>query len=160
MARLIEIPAVRGIKYSSYNLYDMRNIIELAPGELTVLSGFDEVCVAALSMGAHGAIGSTYNVMPATFAALYQAMQAGALAEAQELQFRAHRVIKALLSAPLIAGLKAVLSAWGYDCGGPRRPQRPLTAEERQRLLEAIAAAELEQLEDDARRRLASVMVS
>jgi N-acetylneuraminate lyase len=154
MARLIEIPTVRGIKYSSYNLYDMRNIIELAPNELTVLSGFDEVCVAALSMGAHGAIGSTYNVMPATFTALYQAMCAGDLAEAQELQFRANRVIKALLSAPLIAGLKAVLSSWGYDCGGPRRPQRPLTAQERQHLLDAIAAAELEQLEADARQRL------
>ena len=74
---LLAIPAVRGIKYSSYNLFDMRNIIELAPGALTVLSGFDEVCLAGLAMGAHGAIGSTYNVMPATFAALYQAVQDG-----------------------------------------------------------------------------------
>jgi N-acetylneuraminate lyase len=138
MARLIEIPTVRGIKYSSYNLFDLRNIIELLPGELTVLSGFDEVCLAGLAMGAHGAIGSTYNVMPATFAALYQAVQAGDLAAAQDLQFRANRVIKALLTVPLIAGLKAVLSAWGYDCGGPRRPQRPLTAEERQTARERI----------------------
>ena len=29
MSRLVEIPAVRGLKYSSYNRYDMRNIIEL-----------------------------------------------------------------------------------------------------------------------------------
>ncbi|MFL5802726.1 MAG: dihydrodipicolinate synthase family protein [Roseiflexaceae bacterium] len=158
MAKLIAIPTVRGVKYSSYNLFDMRNIIELAPGELTVLSGFDEVCLAGLCMGAHGAIGSTYNVMPATFAALYQAVQAGDLAAAQELQFRANRVIKALLTVPLIAGLKAVLSTWGYDCGGPRRPQRPLSAEERARLLDAVAAAELEQLEADARQRLSDKM--
>jgi N-acetylneuraminate lyase len=154
MARLIDIPSVRGIKYSSYNLFDMRNIIELAPGEITVLSGFDEVCLAGLCMGAHGAIGSTYNVMPATFAALYQAVRAGNLAEAQELQFRANRVIKILLTVPLMAGLKAVLTSWGYDCGGPRRPQRPLAAEERERLLDALASAELEQLEADARQRL------
>ncbi len=155
MAKLIAIPSVRGIKYSSYNLYDLRNIIELAPGELTVLSGNDEVCVAALAMGAHGAIGSTYNVMPATFAVIFEEMQAGNLAAAQEWQFRANRVIKALLTAPLIAGLKAILTTWGYDCGEPRRPQRPLTAEERAGLLDAIAAAELEQLEADARARLA-----
>jgi N-acetylneuraminate lyase len=154
MARLVAIPAVRGIKYSSYNLFDMRNIVELSP-DITVLSGFDEVCLAALCMGAHGAIGSTYNVMPATFAALYQAVRAGDLAAAQELQFRANRVIKALLTVPLVAGLKALLSSWGYECGGPRRPQRPLGAEERGRLFEAVGAAELEQLEADAQQRLA-----
>jgi N-acetylneuraminate lyase len=159
MARLIEIPAVSGIKYSSYNLFDMRNIIELAPGRLSVLSGFDEVCLAGLCMGAHGAIGSTYNVMPATFAALYAAMQLGDLATAQDLQFRANRVIKALLGAPLIAGLKAVLSSWGYTCGGPRRPQRPLSGAEREQLLSAVAAAGLEQLEAEARARLAQLKI-
>jgi N-acetylneuraminate lyase len=156
MAKLITIPAVRGIKYTSSNFYDMRNIIELASQELTVLSGSDEVCIAGLAMGAHGAIGSTYNVMPATFAALYQAFRASDLADAQALQFRANRVIKALLSVPLIAGLKVILSSWGYDCGGPRRPQRPITADERARLLDAVAAAGLEQLEAEARERLAA----
>lgn len=155
MAKLIAIPAVRGIKYSSYNLYDMRNIIELAPGELNVFSGFDEICLAGLCMGAHGAIGSTYNVMPATFAALYEAVRAGDLAVAQELQYRANRVIKALLSAPLIAGLKAVLSSWGYECGVPRRPQRPLAPDERRTLLAAVTKAGLEELEADAHQRLA-----
>jgi N-acetylneuraminate lyase len=158
MARLLEIPTVGGIKYSSYNLFDMRNIIELAPERLTVLSGFDEVCVAGLAMGAHGAIGSTYNIMPAAFSALYQAMQAGDPAAAQELQFRANHVIKALLSAPLIAGLKAVLSARGFDGGGPRRPQRPLVSQERQQLLDAVAAAGLDELEAEARKRLARSM--
>ncbi len=155
MARLITIPTVRGIKYSSYNLFDLRNIIELLPDELTVLSGNDEVCLAALVMGAHGAIGSTYNVMPATFAALYQAWRGGQLAQAQALQFRANRVIRALLEVPVIAGLKVILSSWGYPCGAPRRPQRPLTADERQRVLAAVDAAGLEALEQDALRQLA-----
>lgn len=155
MARLLSIPTVGGIKYSSYNLYDMRNIVELAPDRLSVLSGFDEICLAALAMGAHGAIGSTYNVLPATFVAINQLVQAGELAEAQELQFRANRVIKTLLSVPLIAGLKAVLTSWGLPCGAPRRPQRPLDADERQRLLAAVAAAGLEQLEAEALQRLA-----
>jgi N-acetylneuraminate lyase len=154
MERLLSIPSLAGIKYSSYNLYDMRNIIELAPGRLSVLSGFDEVCLAALSMGAHGAIGSTYNVMPATFAALYRAMEAGDLAGARELQFRANRLIKALLTAPLIAGLKVLLSAHGIPCGAPRRPQRPLTSAERDGLLAAVADAGLEALEADAMGRL------
>jgi N-acetylneuraminate lyase len=150
MEQLLSIPTLAGIKYSSYNLFDMRNIIELAPERLTVLSGFDEVCLAALSMGAHGAIGSTYNVMPATFAALYEAMLAGNLAEARELQFRANRVIKALLATPLIAGLKVILSEQGIACGAPRRPQRPLTSAERAGLLAAVESAGLYALEADA----------
>ncbi len=156
MARLITIPTVRGIKYSSYNLFDLHAIVELLPGELTALSGNDEVCLAALVMGAHGAIGSTYNVMPATFSALYRAWRAGQLAQAQALQFRANRVIQALLGVPVIAGLKVILSSWGYPCGAPRRPQRPLTADERRQLLAAVDAAGLAALEQDAMQQLAA----
>jgi N-acetylneuraminate lyase len=156
MARLLAIPTLGGIKYSSYNLYDMRNIIELAPERLSVLSGFDEVCLGALSMGAHGAIGSTYNVMPATFAALYRALEEGDLGEARELQFRANRVIKALLATPLVAGLKALLSEQGIPCGAPRRPQRPLKPAEREHLLAAVHQAGLDTLERFALQRLDS----
>jgi N-acetylneuraminate lyase len=149
VSELLAIPNVSGIKYSAYNLYDMHRIIHLDP-RLTVLSGFDEVCVAGLSMGAHGAIGSTYNVMPATFSALYQAATTGDWERARALQERANRVIQALISVPLVAALKAILAEWGFDCGIPRRPQRPLTADERTRLFDAIAAAELEALEEES----------
>ena len=147
MRKLMGIPTVRGIKYSSYNLYDMRNIVELDPERLTVLSGFDEVCIAGLAMGAHGAIGTTYNIMPATFTALYRAMQAGNLARAQELQFRANRVIAAMLSAPLIPALKALLTDLGYPCGSARPPQPALDDEQRQQVVAAVRAAGIEQLE-------------
>ncbi len=146
MADLITIPTVRGIKYSSYNLFDMRRIVELRE-DITVHSGFDEVCVAGLSMGAHGAIGSTYNVLPATFCRIYAAAVAGDWATAQAIQGEANRVIQALIAAPLIAGMKAILSEWGIPCGGPRRPQRPLSDEERARLLSAVDAAGLARLE-------------
>lgn len=146
MANLLNIPTVRGIKYSAYNLFDMRRIVELRE-DITVHSGFDEVCVAGLSMGAHGAIGSTYNVLPATFCRLYAATARGDWPTAHAIQGEANRVIQALISAPLIAGMKAILSAWGIPCGDPRRPQRPLTAEERAHLLAAVEAAGLLEME-------------
>jgi N-acetylneuraminate lyase len=146
MADLLTIPTVRGIKYSAYNLFDMRRIVELRE-DITVHSGFDEVCVAGLSMGAHGAIGSTYNVLPATFCRLYAAAARGDWPAAQAIQGEANHVIQALIATPLIAGMKAILSAWGIPCGGPRRPQRPLSTEERARLMAAVEAAGLLQLE-------------
>jgi N-acetylneuraminate lyase len=150
MADLLTIPTVSGIKYSSYNLFDMKRIISLSPN-ITVHSGFDEVCVAGLSMGAHGAIGSTYNVLPATFVELYNAAANGDWAKAQEIQGRANQVIQALITVPLIAGMKAILDSWGIPCGGPRRPQRPLTATERATVLAAVEAAGITQMEPAAR---------
>jgi N-acetylneuraminate lyase len=146
MADLLKIPTVSGIKYSSYNLFDMKKIIDLSPN-LTVHSGFDEVCVAGLTMGAHGAIGSTYNVLPETFVKLYHAAALGDWSKAQELQGRANKVIQALVSVPLMAGMKAILDAWGIPCGGPRRPQRPLSTAERTTILEAVKNAGIYELE-------------
>lgn len=150
MADLLTIPTVSGIKYSSYNLFDMKRIIALSP-ELTVHSGFDEVCVAGLTMGAHGAIGSAYNVLPATFVKLFDAAARGDWAEAQAIQGQANVVIQALISVPLIAGMKAILTEWGIPCGGPRRPQRPLTAAERTTILDAVKAAGIHALEPAAK---------
>lgn len=146
MADLLTIPNVSGIKYSSYNLYDMKRIINLRP-DITVHSGFDEVCVAGLTMGAHGAIGSTYNVLPSTFVKLYEAADRGDWAEAQAIQGRANEAIQALLSVPLIGGMKAILTHWGIPCGSARRPQRPLTSSERATILAAIEAAGIRELE-------------
>jgi N-acetylneuraminate lyase len=146
MANLLTIPTVSGIKYSSYNLFDMKKIIGLRP-DLTVHSGFDEVCVAGLTMGAHGAIGSTYNVLPNTFVKLYEAATRGDWATAQEIQSRANPVIQALISVPLIAGMKYILDSWGIPCGGPRRPQRPLTQAERATILEAVTQAGIQEME-------------
>ncbi len=149
MSELIQIPGVSGIKYSAYNLYDMQQITRLRP-DITVLSGFDEVFVGGMAMGAHGAIGSTYNVMPSTFSAIYLAAKSGEWEAARALQERANLVINALLTAPLFAGLKAIVSRLGIDCGVPRRPQRPLTTDEKATLFRAVDQAGLAELEEEA----------
>lgn len=144
---LLDIEQIVGVKFTSYNFFEMRNLIELAqPRELAVLSGPDEMCLPALTMGAAGAIGTTYNLLPAHFVGLYEAFRRGNLAEAQRLQYEGNRVIRALLSVPLMAAIKEVLTMAGFDCGEPRGPQRPLTAAEREKLLtnlQSTAFAEL-----------------
>lgn len=137
---LMEIPQIAGIKYTSTDFFTMRQIIEMGNiRPLTVLSGPDDLCVAALVMGAHGAIGTTYNVLPELFAGLYRDYHAGNLAAAQEAQFRANRILKAITSVPTIAAVKVVLKKMGFDCGAPRRPLRPLTPDEEKLLWEKLA---------------------
>ncbi|MBZ0295415.1 MAG: dihydrodipicolinate synthase family protein [Anaerolineae bacterium] len=133
---LLEIEQIVGVKFTSYNFFEMRNLIEMAqPRELSVLSGPDEMCFPALTMGAVGAIGTTYNLLPAHFVKLYNAFCRGDLAEAQRLQYEGNRIIRVLLSVSIIAAIKELLTMAGFDCGEPRRPQRPLTDAEREKLL-------------------------
>ena len=155
MASLLEIEQVQGIKYSSYDFFDMRTIIEMtAQREFNVLSGPDEMCLPALVMGANGSIGTTFNVMARQFVELYNSFQAGDLERAQTLQFEVNRVIRALLSVPLLAALKLVLSDMGFDCGLTRLPLRPLTAAEKDRLYAALAESPLAEMAGQMGRKL------
>ncbi len=119
-----EIPNLVGMKFTAFNFYEMRQIIELG---LTVFSGPDEMCLPALTMGVTGAIGSTYNVMTRHFVRLWEAFQAGDLATAQELQYLGNRVIKVFLTHP--GALKVMMRWQGVDVGGYRRPLESLPPE-------------------------------
>ena len=132
-----EIPNLVGLKFTAYNFYEMRQIIEL--DNMTVFSGPDEMCLPALTMGVVGAIGSTYNPMTRHFVRLYEAFQAGRLAEAQDLQFQANRIIRVWTSFP--GALKVMMRWQGVPIGAPRRPMEPLPVEREEELASALQAA-------------------
>ncbi|MBZ0294553.1 MAG: dihydrodipicolinate synthase family protein [Anaerolineae bacterium] len=148
-SELMDIPNVRGVKYTSHNLYEMHNIIELAKGrDFTVISGPDEMCLPALIMGATGAIGTTYNIMPGQFVKLYRAYVSGDMEAAKTLQYQANQVINALLTVPTIAAIKAVLTRMGFDSGTPRSPLRGLTPSEYDTLWQAIEESPFQEIVD------------
>ena len=128
---LSTIPTLRGLKFTDYNFYLMRQIQEAFEGRLNVLSGPDELFVAARMMGADGAIGTTYNLMPHVFVAADRSMQSGDIPAAQDLQFKANRVIALLLRYGVIPAMKAAMGFVGIDCGVPRRPFIPLDEKSR-----------------------------
>eukprot|EP00026_Physarum_polycephalum_P010521 Phypoly_transcript_10686.p1 GENE.Phypoly_transcript_10686~~Phypoly_transcript_10686.p1 ORF type:complete len:299 (+),score=64.02 Phypoly_transcript_10686:334-1230(+) len=131
-----EIPNLKGIKWTSMNLYEMRQIVEMG---LTVFSGPDEMCLQALTMGAIGAIGSTYNVLMKHYAKLYDAFIAGNYKEAQELQYVANRVIKLWLGCP--GSLKMMVGWQGVQMGKPRPPLEQPTKEKEEKLKNDLRAA-------------------
>jgi len=131
-----EIPNLVGMKFTSPNFFEMRQVMELP--NMTVMSGPDEMLLPALSMGIDGAIGSTYNIMMAHFVGLYDAFKAGRLEEAQERQYLANRVIKTFLSFP--GSLKVMMRWQGVPIGEPRRPLEPLPAEKEDALRAALEA--------------------
>ena len=138
LAKLMEIPSVTGIKFSSYNLFELGQMAALDGGRMNILSGNDEIFLAALSMGAQGSIGLTHNFMPRLYLDIYEKFASGRLAEARELQNYVVRVISVLVKYPVIPAAKEIMRFSGYDCGDCRRPLEPLSAVQKTSLREEL----------------------
>jgi N-acetylneuraminate lyase len=140
VSRLFQAGVIRGIKYTSYDMLTLRDIIETCPG-LNVFSGPDEMLLPFLVMGTHGAIGTTFNCMPHLFAELYAAWKSGDLARAQALQFQIDRLILIIAKYGVIPATKAAMRFRGVECGNPRGPLVPLMPEQSVQLADELRTA-------------------
>lgn len=133
---LCEIPGVTGIKFTSFDLFSLR---QLRLGGRAVFNGHDEVLAAGLLMGAVGGIGSTYNLMTSLFAKILACAAAGQWKEALAVQDRVNRLIRVLLGFPLIPAIKHLLDRSGIPCGQAICPRRSLTPQEKVSLEESFS---------------------
>ena len=132
------VPNLRGMKYTAYDLYAMRKIVELDEGRFNVLSGADEMMLAAQAMGADGAIGTSENFLPRVFVDAYTAFRAGDIPAAQALQAKINWAVNAFLSFPSLAAVKEIMRLLGFDLGKPRPPLPSLTDAQAGRLREML----------------------
>jgi len=125
MDRVTSLPNVIGLKFTRYSYYELSLIKQLHCGDINVINGPDEMLLSGLAMGADGGIGSTYNVMPDRFVALYDAFTAGDLDKAREIQYGINRVIRVLLKygqGNVIKTVKEALLMMGFDIGYAASP--------------------------------------
>ena len=147
MARLMEIPTVVGCKFTRWNYFELSRVKMLNGGNINVINGPDEMLVSGLAMGADGGIGSTYNIMPERFAALYDAFQKGDVVRAREIQYGINKVIHVILSrgkGNLIKSLKGTLTLMGIDVGDAAYPAAHNDKEELSALKADLIAAGFE----------------
>ena len=123
------VPNFTGIKFTDHNLYLFQQLIAGSGGRLNAISGPDEMCAAAMIMGADAAIGSNYNIMPGIFLRMRQAFEASDVVGAMEAQAQANRLIAVLMSVGVLAGIKAMLGWRGLPVGPPRAAA-PLTPDQ------------------------------
>ena len=126
-----------GIKYTSNDFFTMEQCKANFP-EKIVYNGFDEMFLAGLSMGADGAIGSTYNFMADKFVQIKQNFEAGNVAEAQHIQKEANRIITVQCQVGVMQAKKEVLNQLGFDFGVCRHPFGELTAEQKELIAKEI----------------------
>ena len=119
---LCQIPGVRGLKYSTFDIRVVEQLLAWSEGQLDVFSGPDQLLLPMLSAGVRAAIGMSYNVLAAHFVNIYDTFQPGDWDAARKLQAQANRVIEVLLKHGGIPAVKATLRMLGFDCGVCRRP--------------------------------------
>lgn len=138
---LLAVPNVRGSKYTGPNMYEFREIVTARADNWSVFSGMDEQSVFAAMSGSCGHIGSTINFMPGVYIAIRQHVLAGEHDQALALQRQANTITAVMYRARNFAGaLYAMLAHLGFDCGEPRLPGSPLTADEKIHLLAELDA--------------------
>ena len=141
--KMLDIPGFLGMKYTNPDYYKMSRYKKIDGGNINILNGPDETCALGLLMGADGAIGSTYNVMPRLFVKLFAAAKEGRADEALRLQMRADEVIECMLRYDVISCVKLLLSDMGYDVGEPNAPLKCLSEEEKTAFRASIRALDL-----------------
>lgn len=135
--QLLEVENIVGMKDSSGDVFALSLFLNGDQKPL-IFEGEDTVLSAGLMAGACGGIGATYNMMPQLFVELWNGFQAGALEEVARIQSRINQLIDALIVVDLFGGLKQTLAWMGLECGVPRTPNRPLTAEETEKLRRSL----------------------
>lgn len=143
--RLMDIPGMIGLKWTSYDYFTMHRIRELRGGNINVINGPDECLLCGLTMGADGGIGATYNLMPKLFAEIYDNYRAGNLEAAQKAQFKANKLIEILLKFGVVTGIKDALRMIGFECGYQVYPQKRFSEEEQKAFRAALRAIRFEE---------------
>jgi N-acetylneuraminate lyase len=122
-----KIPNLAGIKWTNADLYSYQ-LCQHAPGGFDLPWGNDEYLLAALALGATGAVGSTYCFAAPVYHRLLKAFAAGDLATARKEQFRSCQIVQTLASFGYLGAAKATLKMLGVDVGPARLPNTSPTA--------------------------------
>lgn len=128
------IPTLAGLKFTNPDLMAFQLCLRAGDSRFDVAYGCDEWLLAALALGARGAVGSTYNFAAPLYQRMWHAFQQGQLETARNEQFRAVQLIQLLASYGFLPAAKATMGLVGVDVGPPRPPQSPLSAEQHARL--------------------------
>ena len=115
------IPTFAGIKFTDENLMEFGNCVAFDGGHYNLLYGRDEILLAGLATGAHGAIGSTFNYSAPVYNRVIAAFERGDMPTAMREMTRARECVQILIDFGGAAAGKAMLKSPGL-VGAPGSP--------------------------------------
>uniref|UniRef100_UPI0037E9A9BB N-acetylneuraminate lyase n=1 Tax=Semicossyphus pulcher TaxID=241346 RepID=UPI0037E9A9BB len=118
------IPSFRGVKFSGPDLMDFGLCVSYSQPQWSLLYGIDEQLLAGLTMGAQGAVGSTYNYLGCHINKLISAFEKGDLVKARTIQFKLQELLKYAKTFGFDVGVnkQLMVELSGLHLGPPRLP--------------------------------------
>jgi N-acetylneuraminate lyase len=132
------VPTLAGIKFTNPDLMAYQQCLHAAEGHFDIPWGVDECLLAALALGASGAVGSSYNFAAPLYRRMMAAFARGDLATARAEQFRSVQLIGLLAGFGYFGASKVVMGLLGVDVGPARLPNARLAPEENARLRQGL----------------------
>ena len=123
-------PRVIGVKNSSMPTQDIQMWKDEGGPDFVVMNGPDEQFISGRLIGAEGAIGGTYGVMPDLYLAMDEALKNRDLDRARAMQYAADDIIYTMCSthANMYAVIKEILRInEDIDIGSVRAPLTPIS---------------------------------
>lgn len=128
-------PQCIGVKFTSLDLFQMQQIRARCGPDFLIFNGHDEVYGGGALLGADGAIGSTFNMMPRLFAGMFDRISREAWPSVRTAQEEANEVIAHMMKFDVIPYEKYILHLQGvFACPKARQPLKQFTAEEREQI--------------------------
>ncbi len=137
------IPNFAGVKFSNPDLLSLQECIQLEGGKYEAMFGVDEYLLAAVVLGATGAVGSTYNYAAPTYHRMLDALRAGDLDAACRHQFASAQLVRALIDFGGLRAGKAIMAMIGLDCGPVRTPLRKMTPDDDAKLFDRLKGLDI-----------------
>ncbi len=122
MRSILEDDKISAIKYTGSNFYMLERLIKEFPGK-RFYTGADEMFLAGQAVGAHGAIGTTYNYYADKYVLARKLFHEGKTAEALAVIHKVNDVTEGVLVPGLLMpNVKYIMSLQGLDILPISRP--------------------------------------
>ncbi|XP_038206673.1 N-acetylneuraminate lyase-like [Zerene cesonia] len=135
-AATAKIPNFKGIKFTSNDLSEGAQVLRNLKEDQEMFLGADTLLAPAALLGIKSSIGTSFNLFPKLAQSILDAVEKGDLESARRLQEKLSLAIEAHLPegewVPIMKAGMHIVS--GFDMGPPALPQRPLSAEAKQRI--------------------------
>lgn len=134
---LLSDDRIIGVKNTANDYFIMEKMKRHNPDKI-IFNGYDETYLAGLSMGADGAIGSTFNFMAGKFIRMKAYFEAGNIDAAKKEQNEANVIIEALCNVGVMQGEKLILRELGVNVGKCRRPFTEICKEKERDFIDTV----------------------
>lgn len=127
--KLMTIENFAGLKLSIPNYFAFEKLRAFNE-DMVILNGPDESMLCGLVMGANGAIGTTYNILPKEASDAYHAFKSGDMKAAFTAQKKMNHLIDYAIRGTGLQYWKAYMEVLGFDMGYTCFPAKEVTPEQ------------------------------